>query len=102
MLGPHLCSMKKSEYNPLPHLGWARSMYQKKSEYTPERMAVLCSVLIGNSSTSWNTVLIEVDVVVYYKSLVLLSLPDFTNLKLSNCKNLIGPLCVHRSYHRDV
>ena len=63
---------------------------------------VLCSMLIGNSSTSWSTVLIDVNVVVYYKSLVLLSLPIFTILKMSNCKKLIGPLCVHRSYHQNV
>ena len=68
----------------------------------PSSTYVLCSMLIGNSSTSWSTVLIDVNVVVYYKSLVLLSLPIFTILKMSNCKRLIGPLCVHRSYHQNV
>ena len=65
-------------------------------------MSMSMSMLIGNSSTSWSTVLIDVNVVVYCKRLVLLSLPIFTILKMSNCKKLIDPLCVHRSYHQNV
>ena len=71
--------------------------------YTPSHMVEpTMSMLVGNSSTSWSTVLIDVNVVVYYRSLVLLSLPIFTILNMSNCKKLVGPLCVHRSYHQNV
>ena len=57
---------------------------------------VLCSMLIGNSSTSWSTVSVDVTGCCIYtiKSLVLLSLPDFSNL---DYKMLVGPLCVHHS-----